>query len=359
MTIQFKVTYKDKKSKARIGQLKTPHGLVETPVFMPVATKAAVKTLLPEEVKNIGYCMILSNTYHLFLQPGQKIIEKMGGLHKFMNWDGPILTDSGGYQVFSLSKIFDISDDGISFASHIDGSRHFLAPEDVVDIQLSLGSDIAMILDECPPYEADEDYVKLSMIRTLNWSKRSIKHISGSKNETRKTALFGIVQGGMFPDLRQASADKTVEIGFSGYGIGGLSVGEPQSEMFEVLDKTLQHLPEDKPRYLMGVGDPQGIAEAIKMGVDMFDSALPTRIARNGTAFLNNGRLNILNAELRDDARPIEEGCQCYTCQNFSRSYIRHLYQTKETLALRLLTWHNLYFVYWLIEKIKKEVRVS
>lgn len=343
-----------------MGELKTAHGVVETPLFMPVASKAAVKTLTPDEVKEIGFRGVLSNTYHLYLKPGHELIERLGGLHKFMSWDGMILTDSGGYQVFSLSKIFDITDDGIDFASHIDGSRHFLTPEDVVDIQSALGSDIAMVLDECPPYPADKDRVRLMMNRTLNWAKRSIKHFSTMDNGNGSDMLlYGITQGGMFGDLRKESAEKTVDIGFPGYGIGGLSVGEPRELMLELLAETLEHLPEDAPRYLMGLGDPEGIAEAISMGVDMFDSALPTRIARNGTAFIAGGRLNILNADLATDDRPLDPGCGCYTCRNFSRAYLRHTYATRETLALRLLTWHNLCFVKGVIEKAKKEIRES
>ena len=340
--------------------MKTAHGLIETPVFMPVGSKAAVKTLTPHEVKEIGFSAILSNTYHLYLRPGHEVIEKLGGLHKFMGWDGMILTDSGGYQVFSLSKIFDVTDNGIDFASHIDGSRHFLTPEDVVDIQAALGSDIAMVLDECPPYPAEKEHIRLMMNRTLNWAKRSKTRFHGLNHETGgELILFGIVQGGMHKDLRKESAVKTVDIGFPGYGIGGLSVGEPRELMLEMLEETLQHLPDDAPRYLMGVGDPEGIAGAVRLGVDMFDSAMPTRIARNGTVFVKGGRLNILNSAFTLDKRPLDEDCDCYTCTNFSRAYLRHIYATRETLALRLLTWHNLYFVRSLIESAKKEIRES
>lgn len=355
MSINFEIVREGKDSRGRIGRLITPHGMVETPVFLPVGSKAAVKTLTPEEIKSIGGKMILGNAYHLYLQPGHEVIEKMGGLHQFMKWSGPILTDSGGYQVFSLSKTLNVTDDGVKFKSPIDGGSHFLSPEDVIDIQDALGSDIAMILDECPPYPAEKEDIKRALIRTLEWSKRCKKHRdkldkSGCKNQ----ALFGIVQGGAFSDLRRYSAQKTTEMAFSGYGIGGLSVGEPKEIMFEVLEETIEHLPADKPRYLMGVGDPAGIVAAIKLGVDMFDSALPTRIARNGTVFVKEGRLNILNAQHADDSKPLDEGCSCYTCQNFSRAYLKHLYQTGETLALRLLTWHNLAFVFSLIEQTKE-----
>lgn len=354
MSIKFEIVRRSKDSQARIGRLITPHGVVETPVFLPVGSKAAIKTLTPEEIKSIGGKMILGNAYHLYLQPGHKVIEKMGGLHRFMNWSGPILTDSGGYQVFSLSKILNVTDDGVKFKSPIDGANHFLSPEDVIDIQDALGADIAMILDECPPYPAEKEDIKRALIRTLEWSGRCKKQRHKLDRRGRKNqALFGIVQGGVFPDLRRYSVEKTAEMAFSGYGIGGLSVGEPKGLMFEALEKTIEHLPSDKPRYLMGVGDPSGIVTAIKMGVDMFDSALPTRIARNGTVFVKEGRINILNAQHADDAKPLDDGCSCYTCQNFSRAYLKHLYQTGETLALRLLTCHNLAFVFKLIEQTK------
>lgn len=358
MSVVFQVTDRSRSSQARIGRLMTSHGVVETPVFMPVGSKAAVKTLTPDELKRIGAAMVLANTYHLYLRPGAGLIEELGGLHTFMGWDGPILTDSGGYQVFSLSRIFKATDLGIDFASHIDGSRHFLSPEDVVDIQVALGSDIAMVLDEVPPFPADKEHVKRTVNRTLNWAKRSKAHYHSLMNDSAShTALFGIVQGGVYPELRRESALKTVEIGFPGYGIGGLSVGEPRDVMLEVLAGVIEHLPDEAPRYLMGVGDPEGITAAIELGVDMFDSALPTRIARNGTVFVRGGHLNIMNASLAKDARPLDEHCGCYTCERFSRAYLRHLYQTRETLALRLLTWHNLYFLCRLIDGVKAGVR--
>lgn len=355
MSITFEVIRESKHSQARVGRLITPHGIVETPVFLTVGSKAAVKTLTPEETKLVGAQMILGNAYHLYLQPGHKLIRKMGGLHSFMNWPGPILTDSGGYQVFSLSKMLDVTDDGVKFTSPIDGASHFLSPEDIIEIQDALGADIAMVLDECLSYPAEREDVKRALIRTLEWSKRCKKRRGALDRTGENQALFAIVQGGVFPDLRKDSAEKTVEMDFAGYGIGGLSVGESKELMFEVLQGTVEHLPADKPRYLMGVGDPEGIVQAIRMGVDMFDSALPTRIARNGTVFVRGGRVNILNAQHADDASPLDEGCSCYTCRSYSRAYLRHLYQTGETLALRLLTWHNLAFVYNLIE-FEKEV---
>lgn len=361
MAIAFEVTHQAKKSRARIGALTTPHGVVETPVFMPVGSKAAVKTMTPDELKDIGVPMILSNTYHLYLKPGTDIITKLGGLHSFMRWDRPILTDSGGYQVFSLNRLLKVTDEGIDFASHIDGSRHFLTPEDVVDIQLVLGSDIAMVLDEVPPYPCGRDQVESAVERTLAWADRAHRHFHSSVGDRLATDLFAIVQGGTFPDIREQCTERLLEMDFPGYGIGGLSVGEPRDVMLDVLDQTIDLLPKDKPRYLMGVGDPESIERAVEMGVDMFDSVLPTRIARNGTVFVmeGRGRINILNASLADDPRPLEEDCGCYTCKNFSRAYIRHLYQTGETLALRLLTWHNLYFMRRLIDNIKAKVRAA
>jgi queuine tRNA-ribosyltransferase len=358
MGIDFKVTAAAANSRARIGRLTTSHGEIETPVFMPVGSKAAVRTLTPDELKDTGATMILSNAYHLYLRPGVEVLKGFGGLHDFMRWDGPILTDSGGYQVFSLSHILKIDDDGVRFKSPIDGSSHFLSPEDVIDIQAAIGSDIAMVLDECPPYPADRNHVKSANKRTLDWARRSKHHFHTCKYESDAgQALFGIVQGGIFPDLRRESAQAITELDFPGYGIGGLSVGEPREAMWEALDAALEHLPEDKPRYFMGLGDPEGLEKAIRAGVDMFDCVMPTRIARNGTAFTAEGRLNILNAKNTADKGPLDEGCGCYTCRNFSRAYIKHLYKTGETLALRLMTCHNLYFVFNMIERVKEEIR--
>ncbi len=358
MGISFNVTAESSTTKARIGRLKTPHGEIETPVFMPVGSKAAVRTMTPDELKQAGATMILSNAYHLYLRPGTELLKKFGGLHEFMRWDGPILTDSGGYQVFSLSHILKIDDDGVRFRSPIDGSQHFLTPEDVVDIQAAIGSDIAMVLDECPPHPADRDRVQRANARTLDWARRSTQHFSALVHGSRAgQALFGIVQGGIYPDLRRESALAITQLDFAGYGIGGLSVGEPREQMWEALDAAVEHLPADKPRYFMGLGDPEGLETAIHAGVDMFDCVMPTRIARNGTAFTKDGRLNILNAKNTEDAGPLDEGCGCYTCRNFSRAYVKHLYKTGETLALRLMTCHNLYFVFTMIERVKEEVK--
>lgn len=357
MGIDFSVVQESAVSRARIGRLVTPHGEVETPVFMPVGSKAAVKTMSPDELKSAGASMILSNAYHLYLRPGTDLLKKFGGLHKFMNWDGPILTDSGGYQVFSLSHMLKIDDEGVRFKSPIDGSSHFLTPEDVIDIQDAIGSDIAMVLDECTPFPADRERVAKADIRTHAWAARCLARHKEHVAAGSRQSLFAIVQGGVFPDLRQESAKTLAAMDFPGYGIGGLSVGEPRSEMLEALDATIGYLPKGKPRYLMGVGDPEGLVRAIEMGVDMFDCVMPTRIARNGTAFVADGRVNILNAKYTEDAGPIEEGCGCYACQNFSRAYIKHLYKTGETLALRLLTWHNLYFVFRLVERVKNDIR--
>jgi queuine tRNA-ribosyltransferase len=323
---------------------------------MPVGSKAAVKTMTPGELRGAGAAMILSNAYHLYLRPGAKLLKKAGGLHRFMGWDGPILTDSGGYQIFSLSHMLKIDDEGVRFKSPIDGSDHFLTPADVIDIQQDIGSDIAMALDECPPYPADRASIEAANRRTAAWAKRCLERHKEHLGNGSGQSLFGIVQGGVYPDLRRESVEAITDLDFPGYGIGGLSVGEPRPAMLETLEATTEHLPYDKPRYLMGVGDPEGLEKAIHLGVDMFDCVMPTRIARNGTAFVADGRLNILNAKNTDDFGPIEEGCGCYACRNFSRAYIKHLYKTGETLALRLLTWHNLYFVFQLIERVKRDI---
>jgi queuine tRNA-ribosyltransferase len=357
MAISFEVTQRAAHGRGRIGRLTTPHGVIETPVFMPVGSKAAVRTMSPEELTQAGASMILSNAYHLYLQPGMETLKAMGGLHRFMHWDGPILTDSGGYQVFSLSHRLKMDADGVRFKSPIDGSDHYLTPAGVIDIQDVIGSDIAMVLDECPPYPADRDKVLSANRRTLDWAKLCLDRHRQLVEAGSPQSLFGIVQGGVYPDLRAESAAGLVELDFPGYGIGGLSVGEPRDLMLEALAATVEHLPEDKPRYLMGVGDPEGITRAIALGVDMFDCVMPTRIARNGTAFTQAGRLNILNAKNTRDPGPLDEGCGCYTCSNYSRAYVKHLYKTGETLALRLLTWHNLYFVFRLIERVKEDIR--
>lgn len=359
MGISFEVTKTSATGRGRLGRLTTPHGVVETPVFMPVGSKAAVRTMTPEELKNAGAAMILSNAYHLYLQPGMETLRALGGLHRFMNWDGPILTDSGGYQVFSLSHRLKLDDAGVRFKSPLDGSDHYLTPADVIDIQDTIGSDIAMVLDECPPYPADRARVQAASVRTHAWAEQCLARHRDLVAAGSRQSLFGIVQGGVYPDLRVESAQTLVDLDFQGYGIGGLSVGEPRDLMLETLSATVEHLPADKPRYLMGVGDPEGIVRAIELGIDMFDCVMPTRIARNGTAFIQDGRLNILNAKNTRDPGPLDEGCGCYTCRNYSRAYVKHLYKTGETLALRLLTWHNLYFVFRLIERVKDEMRSS
>lgn len=351
--IKYRLIKKDSRTNARLGILETPHGIIETPVFMPVGTQATVKSMTPEELKEIGATIILSNTYHLYLRPGHKIIEKAGGLHKFMNWDRAILTDSGGFQVFSLNSLRKITEDGVEFRSHIDGSRHFFTPEKVIEIQNALGSDIMMSFDECAPYPADYDYVKKSMELTIKWAERGKR----AHKNTEKQALFGIVQGGTYEDLRKECAQRLVDMDFPGYSIGGLSVGEPKNVMYDIVDLTTEYLPEDKPRYLMGVGSPDDLIEGVIRGVDMFDCVLPTRIARNGTVFTSKGKLIVRDAPYAEDFSPLDEECDCYTCRNYSRAYIRHLFKANEILAARLATIHNLYFLIKLMERIREAIR--
>ncbi|MDI3529221.1 MAG: queuine tRNA-ribosyltransferase [Thermoanaerobacter sp.] len=351
--IKYRLIKKDSRTNARLGILETPHGIIETPVFMPVGTQATVKAMTPEELKEIGATIILSNTYHLYLRPGHKIIEKAGGLHRFMNWDRAILTDSGGFQVFSLNSLRKITEDGVEFRSHIDGSRHFFTPEKVIEIQNALGSDIIMSFDECAPYPADYDYVKKSMELTIKWAERGKK----AHKNTEKQALFGIVQGGIYEDLRKECAQRLVEMDFPGYSIGGLSVGEPKNVMYDIVDLTTEYLPENKPRYLMGVGSPDDLIEGVIRGVDMFDCVLPTRIARNGTVFTSKGKLIVRDAPYAEDFSPLDEECDCYTCKNYSRAYIRHLFKANEILAARLATIHNLYFLIKLMERIREAIR--
>lgn len=348
---QFKILTCDNQTRARAGKISTAHGEVETPCFMPVGTKGAIKTLSPRDLKEIGAQMILSNTYHLYLRPGPDLIEKAGGLHKFMAWEGPILTDSGGYQVFSLSRLRKLSDEGVEFQSIIDGSWHFFTPEKVMEIQEKLGADIIMVLDECPPYEASKEAVREATERSWKWAKRCKE----AKKENNQ-ALFGIVQGGFHKDLRRMSVEETVKIDFPGYALGGISVGEPSDLGREIVFFTTELLPDDKPRYLMGVGDPQGIIEGVEAGVDLFDSALPTRIARGGTVFTRQGKLNLRNQAYKEDFSPIEPDCSCYTCENFSRAYLRHLYLSDEILAHRLLTLHNLHFLFTLTREIRESI---
>ncbi|WP_028992255.1 tRNA guanosine(34) transglycosylase Tgt [Thermoanaerobacter thermocopriae] len=351
--IKYWLIKKDSRTKARLGILETPHGAIETPVFMPVGTQATVKAMTPEELKEIGATIILSNTYHLYLRPGHKIIEKAGGLHKFMNWDRAILTDSGGFQVFSLSSLRKITEDGVEFRSHIDGSRHFFTPEKVIEIQNALGADIIMSFDECAPYHADYEYVKKSMEFTIKWAERGKK----AHRYTEKQALFGIVQGGTYEDLRRECTQRLVDMDFPGYSIGGLSVGEPKNVMYDMVDLTTENLPEDKPRYLMGVGSPDDLIEGVIRGVDMFDCVLPTRIARNGTVFTSKGKLIVRDAPYAEDFFPLDEECDCYTCKNYSRAYIRHLFKAGEILAARLATLHNLYFLIKLMERIREAIK--
>lgn len=351
MSFEFEVIKKDDRTKARVGVLKTPHGDIPTPIFMPVGTRATVKTLSNDELLDLNTKIILSNTYHLFLRPGDELIKKAGGLHKFMNWKLPILTDSGGFQVFSLTENRQITEKGVHFRSHIDGSKVFLSPEKSISVQENLGSDIMMAFDECAPYPADYDYIKHSMERTLRWLERCINA------KTRDDqALFGIVQGGMYKDLRKLSAIETCKFDLKGYAVGGLSVGEPIEVLKEMLDTCTDYMPEDKPRYHMGVGSPDYLFESVERGIDMADCVLPTRIARNGAAFTKYGRINLKNAKYTEDFTPIEEDCDCYACRNHTKAYIRHLVMNGEILGGRLLSLHNVRFLLKLMENIRKSV---
>ncbi len=337
---------------ARTGLLSTSHGTFETPMFMPVGTQATVKTLIPEELYEIGTGIILANSYHLYLRPGPEVVKKAGGLHRFMNYHRGILTDSGGYQVFSLTPLRVITDEGVYFSSHIDGSRHFLNPEKVIAIQEDLGADIIMCFDECSPYPCKYEEALRAVQRTSQWAKRCL---SARKREDQ--ALFGIVQGNVYDDLRIESAKELVSMGFDGYAVGGLSVGEPKHDMYRVLDVMNSVLPENRPRYLMGVGAPEDLVEGVKRGMDMFDCVLPTRLARHGTVFTSRGKLVIRNADYREDFRPLDEECGCYVCRSYTRSYLRHLFKAREILALRLLTYHNIYFLIKLMENIRSAIR--
>jgi queuine tRNA-ribosyltransferase len=341
-----------KQSGARLGRIHTPHGIIETPTFMPVGTQATVKTMSPEELKAMDAHIILSNTYHLFLRPGHELVGKAGGLHKFMNWDRPILTDSGGFQVFSLSNMRKITEEGVQFRSHINGDKLFISPEKAMEIQNVLGSDIMMAFDECPPYPAEYDYVKQSLERTTRWAERCL----ASHARPDSQALFAIVQGGMYEDLRKQSALDLTSMDFPGYAIGGLSVGESKESMYRMLDTTVPFLPANKPRYLMGVGSPDALLEGSIRGIDMFDCVLPTRIARNGTMMTSEGRLVIRNAKYAEDFGPLDPACQCYTCSNYSRAYIRHLIKADETLGIRLTTYHNLHFLLELMRNVRQAI---
>ena len=349
--VTYELIKEAKQGKARRGRLHTPHGTFETPMFMPVGTQATVKTLAPEELYDMESQVILANTYHLFLRPGSGLVKKAGGLHKFMNYKRGMLTDSGGFQVFSLGEMRKITEEGVMFRSHIDGSKQFLSPEVSVRVQEELGADIAMAFDECIPYPSDFNYTKKSTERTTRWAERCLK-----AHTRPDQALFGIVQGGMFPELRKMSAESLLEMDFAGYGIGGLSVGEPNPAMYDMLDQTTDWMDKQKARYLMGVGTPDCIVEGVNLGVDMFDCVFPTRVARNGTAMTARGRLVIRNAVYAEDFRPIDENCSCYTCRNFSRAYIRHLFKAEETFGLRLLSIHNLHFLLDFAKKIRDSI---
>ena len=347
---------------ARRGTFKTAHGKIETPFFMPIATGGAIKGLIPDEIKDFGGQILLANTYHLHLRPGEDVIKKAGGLHKFMNWDRPILTDSGGYQIFSLSKIRKLKKDGVEFQSHLDGETIFLTPEKCIEIQKKLGSDIMMCLDECPPYPARRKYVEDSLELTTKWAKKCSEFVvrsrekKNSKLPTPNSQLFGIVQGGMHADLREKSAKQLTEIGFDGYAIGGLSVGEPNKLMYEMVEATTPHLPEDKPRYLMGVGTPENILEAVERGIDMFDCVLPTRNARHGHIFTSKGVIRLKRAPFKKDFTPLDPNCDCYTCKHYTKAYLRHIFMANEILSLRLNTLHNVAFYLNLMKQIRKAI---
>ena len=350
--VTYEMIKKDSRTKARRGRVNTPHGPIETPVFMPVGTAGTVKAMKPEEVRDMGAQIILGNTYHLYLRPGHEVVKAAGGLHKFMNWERAILTDSGGFQVFSLGAMRKISEEGVEFRSHIDGSKHMLSPEKSMEIQNALGSDIMMAFDECAPYPADRNYVKNSLERATRWLKRCKEY---HKN-TEQQSLFGIMQGGMYKDLRKQSAEEIVELDLPGYAIGGLSVGEPKEIMYEVMDGCVDYLPADKPRYLMGVGSPDCLFEGVERGIDMFDCVLPTRIARHGMAMTSQGRVNIKNAKYERDFTPLDPNCDCYTCRNYSKAYLRHLFKSDEILSSMLMTTHNLHFLVNTMAGIRKAI---
>jgi queuine tRNA-ribosyltransferase len=336
---------------ARAGELTTPHGIIATPAFLPVGSQATVKTLVPDEIKALGAQIILSNTYHLYLRPGVDIIQKLGGLHRFMDWDGTILTDSGGYQVFSLSSLSKVDDEGVAFRSHIDGSSHFITPEKAVELQEGFGSDIAMVLDEPSPADSPLDKVREAMERTHRWAERCL-----AAHKRNDQQLFAIVQGGFDPAMRRRSAEFLSTLDFPGYAIGGLSLGEPKDITWEMVRQTTQYMPANKPRYLMGVGSPEDLMEAVSLGIDMMDCVLPTRVARNGALFTKQGRININNAAFRECDSPVEEGCDCYTCKHFSAAYVSHLFHAQELLAYRLATIHNLRFMACLMQEIRTAV---
>ena len=348
---EFELLHVCKQTGARRGRLHTPHGVIETPVFMPVGTQASVKTMTPEELKECGSQIILSTTYHLHLRPGEALVEKAGGLHKFMNWDRPILTDSGGFQVFSLADLRKVTDRGVEFRSHLDGSKMFIGPEESIAIQQALGSDIMMQFDECSPYPCDYARAKDAMYRTIRWLERCMKSWTHEHQ-----ALFGIVQGAFYGDLRVECAREMAGLDLPGFGIGGLSVGEPKEIMYDMLEKLMPHMPQNKPRYLMGVGSPDCLIEGVLRGVDMFDCVLATRVARNGTVFTHDGRLVVRNARYAEDFSPLDADCDCYACKNYTRAYIRHLFKAGEILALRLNSIHNIYFLTKMMSEMRQAI---
>ncbi|HLQ83478.1 MAG TPA: tRNA guanosine(34) transglycosylase Tgt [Pseudogracilibacillus sp.] len=353
MPIKYELIKTCKQTGARLGKVHTPHGTFDTPMFMPVGTLATVKTMSPEDLEAMNAQIILSNTYHLWLRPGEDIIKEAGGLHKFMNWKHPILTDSGGFQVFSLSDMREITEEGVNFRHHLSGEKLFFSPEKAMQIQNDLGPDIMMVLDECPPYPASYEYMKASVERTSRWAERSL-NAHQRKNDQ---GLFGIIQGGEYEDLRKQSARDIISLDFPGYAIGGLSVGESKKVMNQVLEFTTPLMPADKPRYLMGVGSPGSLVDGALRGIDMFDCVLPTRIARNGTCMTSNGRLVVRNAKYARDFGPIDENCNCYTCENYSRAYIRHLINCNETFGIRLTTYHNLHFLLNLMKQVRTAIK--
>lgn len=351
--VNYNLIKKEKHTGARLGEIETPNGTYETPMFMPVGTQATVKSMTPEELKAIGSGIILSNTYHLWLRPGSELVQDAGGLHQFMNWDQGVLTDSGGFQVFSLANTRTITEEGVNFKSHLNGEDLFLTPEKSIQIQNELGADVIMSFDECPPFDYSYETMKKSVDRTTRWAERGLE----AHQNWDTQGLFGIVQGGGYMDLRVQHAKDLVSMDFSGYSIGGLSVGETHEEMFEVLDHVVPELPEAKTRYLMGVGTPAALIESVIRGIDIFDCVLPTRIARNGTTMTSQGRLVVKNAKYARDWRPIDEQCDCYTCRNYTRAYVRHLFKTEEILGVRLATIHNLRFIIRLMERIREAIR--
>ncbi len=355
MAIRFELIHEDKNSGARTGILHTPHGSFETPIFMPVGTQATVKTLSSQEIKEVSDGLILGNTYHLWLQPGEKIVKDHGGIRGFMNWDGALLTDSGGYQVFSLSDIRNITEEGVTFRHHLNGSTLHLTPEESIAIQNDLGADIIMSFDECPPFHSDYDYMKESVERTIRWAKRG-KDVHKFPD---KQALFGIVQGGPYKELRKYSIEELVKINFPGYSIGGLSVGESKKEMYEMLEYMKDLMPKDKPRYLMGVGSPDDLIVGALNGIDMFDCVLPTRIARHGTAMTSLGKVVIKNKTFEEDQSPLDPNCDCFVCRNHTKAYLRHLLKGKEMLGQRLVTYHNLYFLKTLMKQIREAIKTD